>query len=192
MISQVLLIKHSLPTLDPLVPARLWRLSAEGQRRCALLADRLVPHYPDVMISSAEPKALETAQLVADRLCLPVEVVAGLHEHNRSNVGWLETEAFEQAVAAYFEQPDTLVFGSETANQSHHRFAAAVDGAIARHPDHTLAFVAHGAVIALYVSRVVGVMPFPLWKQLGLPSFVVLSQPNARIVRVENIEEPLP
>lgn len=31
------------------------------------------------------------------------------------------------------------------------------------------------------VSRLTGLAPFPLWKRLGLPSFVVLSLPDLKL-----------
>ncbi|CAN5257619.1 hypothetical protein BH18CHL2_BH18CHL2_01900 [soil metagenome] len=61
------------------------------------------------------------------------------------------------------------------------RFAAAVD-ALDSEGDRII--VAHGTVIALYVSRVAGIDPYSLWQSLGLPSYVVLSQgtPSVEIV----------
>ena len=39
----------------------------------------------------------------------------------------------------------------------------------------------HGTVMTLYVATVAGVRPIPLWRRLGLPSFVVLSLPNLHV-----------
>ncbi len=37
-VRRLILVKHSLPVLEPAVPAREWRLGEEGRRRCAGLA----------------------------------------------------------------------------------------------------------------------------------------------------------
>ena len=61
-------------------------------------------------VSSAEPKAIETAGIGAGVLNVPVEVVEGLHEHERENVGFLEKARFEQSIRRFFEQPAELDF----------------------------------------------------------------------------------
>ncbi len=185
----LILVKHSLPAIVPELPAHRWHLSEEGRRRCAVLADHLAVYQPAVIVSSHEPKAVETAHAVAQRLRLSVQSVAGLQEHDRNNVPWLSAEHFEAAMEEFFRQPDRLVMGNETADQAHGRFAAAVMGLVSQHPAHNLVIVAHGTVITLFVARVLGWEPFPLWKRLGLPSCVVLSHPSMAVQAVmANVE----
>jgi broad specificity phosphatase PhoE len=180
----LILIKHSLPEVVPDVAASLWRLSEEGRRRCKVLAEKLAAYDPGVIVTSVEPKAVETAQIVADVLGKPFETVEGLHEHDRSNVGFLEKERFEAAVAEFFRKPQELTFGQETANQAHERFAKAIACVMKGHPDEDVAVVTHGTVMTLFVAWANGLGPFPLWKRLGLPSFVVLSRPEMRLETV--------
>ncbi len=176
--------------MDSGVPASQWRLSHEGKLKCELLGERLRPYSPDIFISSMEPKAIETAQLTAQSLGLSWEIAHGLHEHDRSNLPLYGSQArFEAAVAEFFAQPDQLVMGRETADQAHARFDAAVRAVIAQRPEETLALVSHGTVIILFVSRLLGVDPFPFWQKLGLPAFIVLSLPELKLVEVvEKIE----
>jgi broad specificity phosphatase PhoE len=181
---RLILIRHSLPEIVPGQPASQWRLSAEGRLRCKALAEQIAPYRPDVIVASAEPKAAETAELVAGALQKPWHIATGLHEHERTNVGWAGREQFEAQVAEFFRRPDALVFGSETAEQAAGRFAAAIAAVTARHPARTLAVVAHGTVICLFVARSAGVEPFALWSRLSMPSFVVLSLPEMALVTV--------
>ncbi len=175
----LLLVRHSLPDIDPGVAARYWKLSDEGRRRCTTLAEMLPTYHPAVVVSSAEPKAAETAALVAVNLGIPLESEADLHEHDRSDVTHLSQEEFQRSVARLFAQPEDLVFGNETAAQAQHRFEQAVDRLLARHPGKTVAVVAHGTVISLFVAaRCSNVDGHALWKQLGLPAFVILSLPD--------------
>ena len=180
----LLLVKHSLPEIIPGLPAERWRLSEEGQRRCDLLAERLAAYAPEMIVSSREPKAQETAQLVARRLSLPVEIASGLHEHERWKVPFTGQEQFEAEIARFFAQPDQLVFGEETARQAQQRFQQAVMAALARYPCQTLVVVAHGTVISLFAAQYCGVEPFPFWKRLGLPACAVLSQPQLTLLQV--------
>ena len=180
----LLLIKHSLPELAPAVPAAAWQLSAVGRARCAPLAAAIAAYQPEVIFASTEPKATATADLLAGPLGLAYTVAPNLHEHERHTTPWLTAAAFAAQVARCFAEPAALVMGEETADQAHRRFAGAVDALVAAHPNRTLAVIAHGTVISLYVARATGCAPFPLWQQLGLPAFVVLSLPARAVVRV--------
>ena len=116
-------------------------------------------------------------------------VAPGLHEHDRRGVPYLDGATFEASVERFFARPDDLVFGNETAAQAGERFAAAVERALAQHPSGDVGVVAHGTVVSLFVARHAGVDPFALWRRLGLPSFVVFSLPDLRLLTtVENIE----
>ena len=189
--SYLILVKHSAPAVAPGVPAREWRLSGLGQQLCDHLADRLAPYRPAVVVTSREPKAEETGHYTGALLGVPVLAADGLHEHERRTVAFMgDQERFETMVALFFAAPDTQVFGEETANQAHARFAAAVESVLAAYPDQTVVIVAHGTVISLWLAHAVGLAPFPLWQRLGLPSFVVLTRPDLEVISVvEDVNE---
>ncbi len=186
---KLILVKHSLPDVDPSQPASRWPLSDEGRARCLPLADRLAQYQPAHLAASSEPKAVATAEIVAERLGIRLEVVEGLHEHDRSNEPFVEAEEFRAAVASFFDRPDELVMGRETASQAQMRFGDAVQRLLIGHTTGNVVVVAHGTVISLYVARHAGVEPLPLWRRLGLPSFVVLSLPDLGMIDViENVD----
>lgn len=177
----LIFVKHAMPALEPDIPSRAWHLSDTGRARCIPLAQRLAVYRPAIIAASAEPKATETAQIVADLLGTPMEVVADLHENDRAGLGWLGAEELEARIARFFAEPDRRVIGDETADEAHARFAAAVEEVCARHLDESVVIVAHGTVITLFVARLTGLAPFPFWKRLGLPSFVALSRMDGTI-----------
>jgi broad specificity phosphatase PhoE len=112
------LIKHAMPEIDPSVPAKRWSLGAEGQRQARELAGVFSPQ-PEVVVSRTEPKAVQTGQLIAKRTQAALfEPDPRLCEHERSEVGFLGREAFQNAVAQFFRTPHRLVFGCETADQA--------------------------------------------------------------------------
>lgn len=187
---RLILVKHSHPQVDPDVTAAEWRLSDVGKARCLALADLLRSYNVEALVASPEPKAIETAELVGERLGLSVEVVGGLQEHDRGNVSFYEShDEFKEVVKRLFERPDELVMGRETAVQARTRFAKALDDVLANHSTGNIAVVTHGTVISLYIGQVAGVGAYDLWGRLGLPSFTVLSLPDLRLVEtVESIE----
>ncbi len=182
--SKLILIKHSLPQIEPLAPAEEWELGAEGLRRCAALADALAPHLPAALFSSREPKAQATAAALGQRWALAAVAADGLEEQHRRTAPYLGEPAFQQRMAEFFQRPSQRVFGEESADAAHARFAAAVDRLLAERPGETIMAVTHGTVMSLYISRAAGVEPFALWSQLGLPSFVVLDRATLAIVEL--------
>jgi len=170
-----------MPEIERDKPASDWKLGEVGRRRAELLAAGLREFNPSVIWSSKESKAVETAEIVADELGVPVEIADGLEEHHRDNVPFMSSkDEFEEAVERFFLHPDELVLGTETANQARDRFAAAIDKVIGAGQTDSIV-VTHGTVITLYVASVAGVQRMSFWRRLGLPSYVVLTLPDMRI-----------
>ena len=181
---ELVLVKHSLPEVEPDKPAPAWRLSETGRRRAELLAARLDGFSPTVIWSSEEPKAVETAEIVSGGLGVPVRMADGLEEHDRGDVRFFPTqEEFEAAVEGFFCKPDELVFGSETAEEALSRFSAAINRVIEGEQADTVV-VTHGTVMTLYVARVADVRHMSFWRRLGLPSYVVLALPEMQVSEV--------
>ena len=181
---KLILIRHSLPAITGEEPASRWQLSEEGRRRCERLAELLAAHHPSAIVTSTEPKAIETGQIVGQRLGIPIEAAPNLHEHERPSTGLDTPEQFEDKVARLLENPGELVFGAETGDQARERFSAAVDDTMKKHPAGNVAIVSHGTVMTLYLAHVAAIDPVPFWKQLGLPAFVVLSYPELVLLKV--------
>jgi broad specificity phosphatase PhoE len=173
----LVLVKHSLPAIDPALPPAQWRLGEEGRARCRLLAERVRSYDPSSFVSSPEPKAAETARALSDAVAFDER----LREHDRAAEPFVSGREFEQAVAAAFERPDEVVYGQESLAAARERFAAAIEEHVAE-TDGTLVVVAHGTVISAYAGAETGVDAFDLWRMLGLPSLVVLD--STRLVEV--------
>jgi broad specificity phosphatase PhoE len=120
----VLLVRHSLPELDPALPAEEWRLSEEGRLRCGPLAARLREHGPTAIVSGTEPKVRATAGLVGAELGLDVQESVALRETARRTVPWLEADELRRSIRTLFERPDEVVFGEESATAALARFSA--------------------------------------------------------------------
>jgi broad specificity phosphatase PhoE len=181
---QVIFVKHSLPEIMPDRPANQWRLGEEGRKRCLFLAKALAPYQSDAIVSSSEPKAVETAELIAKSLGMANQIVEGLHEHQRDNEPFDKSDTnFQEKIACFFEHPDQLVYGREKADQAHKRFLTAVNVVLETYRKRRVIIVAHGTVISLLLARANQFEPLPLWKSLGLPSFVVTTA-SFRLLKV--------
>ncbi len=183
---KLILIKHSAPLVRPAVPPEQWRLSAEGKARCVALADAVRPHFPTRVFSSTEVKAQETGDLLATALGVARATAPGLHEHDRSNVPHLPTREFVSLMALFFSRPTERVLGRESAAEALERFSAAVAAVVPRDAEENVAVVSHGTVIALFLARHSRSRGFDLWREMGLPSFAVLSVPEWVVVESVN------
>jgi broad specificity phosphatase PhoE len=139
----------------------------------------------DVLISSAEPKATETAELVAKRLRIGWRIAEDLDEHRRP---FVEAPDFETYIKHFFAQPAERVFGEESANEARERFAAAVDAVLAAEAGRNAGIIAHGTVIAVYAAPMFGIGAAALWQRMQHPSFVVDTDVRAGLRIVEGIE----
>jgi broad specificity phosphatase PhoE len=183
----LILIKHSQPLIKHDIPANQWYLFETGRLRCIKLAERLASYKPEVIVSSTEPKSIETAQIIASHFKLSNMIADELYEHKRETVPYTNREHFNAEISRFFDQPDRQVFGEETADQIYLRFSSAISKLIEQNTSQSLFIVAHGTVISLWVSRKIGISPYPFWKSLGLPSFVVITKPVHRLVSVVEI-----
>jgi broad specificity phosphatase PhoE len=179
---KLILVKHAPPEVVPDVPPEQWTLSEKGRALSVPLAGRLAAHAPAVIVSSEEPKAAETARLVAERLGVPWRTAPGLHEHDRSNVPHMRSGEFISSMELFFRRPGDLVLGRETANQARDRFEAAVQEIVDGHDDGNITIVSHGTVIALMLEGRDSRGGFATWRAMGLPSFAVLSLPEMTLV----------
>ncbi|HKW21075.1 MAG TPA: histidine phosphatase family protein, partial [Ktedonobacterales bacterium] len=138
----------------------------------------IIPGVPAAIITSDELKAQQTAQPLADRLGMTVEVAPGLHEHDRRTADFLDDETFQATMARFFAEPGSLVFGEETANHALARFSRAVEDALARHPEGDIAIFTHGTVMSLFVAAHSIIKPMDFWWHLHLPAWVIFSVPD--------------
>src|SRR5512138_1338266 len=76
----LLLIRHSLPVIDPDLPASQWDLSTLGCTRAESLAKRLGAYAPDHVVTSHERKAIQTGEIIASHFGREALTHPGLHE----------------------------------------------------------------------------------------------------------------
>lgn len=173
---RLILVKHGHPDIRPDAPPASWTLGEEGRAAVAALAGKLGRFAPMGLVSSDEPKAVETAQILGRAIGLEPRRDAGLGEQRNEHGGFLERHLFEGLIARMFEHPDELILGEETGAAARERFAQALDRQMAMTPSGGLVVVSHGRVICLWAARTLGLDPMSLWRQLGLATALVIEE----------------
>ena len=179
----LLLVRHSQPEIVEGIPAKEWHLSEEGRHRCESMAKIMALYAPQAVVTSREQKALETGQVIAKKLNLPVSAAENLHEHERSKVPFLGRDEFVVTVKRVFDHPDQLVLGDETAEQASTRFDTAVQSVLLESSS-SVAIVAHGTVMSLFAAKHTHIEAYSLWNRLGMPAMLVFSLPKMELVEI--------
>lgn len=178
--SSLFFIRHSAVAVEPGVAAAQWHLSPEGRERARTLARQLALYRPTLFVTSEEPKAQETGQIMAETLGVAWRSAPNLHEHDRRGMPYITDVAqFKAAVARFFARPNDLVLGNETAVQARTRLATAVASLLEEHRDKRLAIVTHGTVLtALLAAHNPALEPFSFWRSLALPCALIVDVPS--------------
>ena len=189
--TKLVLVKHAPVQITAEVISHRWVLSEEGRRRCDWLAGELSTQGVSRLYSSLEPKALETAALVAVRTGLVLEPRLNLHENDRTGLGFQEPDELRRRLREFLQCPTRLTIGNETANGALQRFTEAIADILSTVTGRNCAIVTHGTVLSLFVARHNAIAPFDLWEALGLPSYVVLDAASFSLDgEVHNYPEP--
>ena len=181
----LILIKHALPELQAGLAPRHWQLGAAGREGAKRLSEALRRFGPLRLEHSPEPKAAQTAELVAIELGLGRHERHGLEEIDRAPQPIMSRQAYIAHNARLFAQSTEAVVGTESAELALSRFSLAIDAAVsATLSTEHLAVMAHGTVIALFVAAPNPIDSFSLWQRLQCPSVVLLSIPAYELLEV--------
>lgn len=165
------LVRHGRPAVVPCTPAATWDLDpAAYDDVWALRASGRLPERA-AWISSPEPKALQTAQLLTDT---DVGVLDDLREHQRTGE-WVED--FAGTVRRAFEHPDLPALdGWEPLDACRRRVVPAVRRVLDVHAHHDVVLVGHGTAWTLVAAELTGRRPdLARWESLAMPDVISLE-----------------
>lgn len=160
----VILIRHARPQVTPGTSSTTWTLGESAREDCVLLAHALPKDVAPVIYTSPEPKAAETATVIALRLGLRVASDGRLSEVDRPPT-W--DEDYRSMVLRYLENGEQP--GWEPAKAVSARFTAAVDEALAANPAGDVIVSNHGMALSLYAASVADIDLREFWAQLTFP-----------------------
>lgn len=150
-------LSHPQVDIDPNKDIDKWSLNALGRQRVNSLAASNALAGTTLVISSAETKAVETAEPLAEALKCNVLIREGMHENDRSATGFLPPEEFERVADQFFASPHDSIRGWETAAAARRRIVKEVSNCIDTHKEHNILFVGHGGVGTLLFCALAGV-----------------------------------
>jgi len=156
-VATVFYVTHPQVAIDPAVPVPDWGLSPLGLSRIDAAAKAPWATGLAAVFSSAERKAIETAEVLAGASGAVLQVDPLMHENDRSATGFLPPPEFEAVADAFFARPLESVRGWECAIDAQARILAALDRALAGAPAGPVALAGHGAVGTLLFCALAGI-----------------------------------
>ncbi len=178
--SMLYIVRHSIPAIDPSVAAEHWPLSDAGIGAAQQLSR--LPSWQDVEIiySSPEPKALQTAEEIARPWDKKVIIEDDLRELWMKPV-WLGNADFLKKVGDYLEGGDDPDF--EPYDQAQQRIGDCVQGLVRSHPGRSIAVVSHARILVTFFSHLLGRrIGRQEWRSIKMPDLAVVDLVKAQVV----------
>ena len=149
-------LTHPQVQIDPTVAVPAWGLSTVGHARVVALVAAEWLSGTTQIISSAETKAIETAEPLAASLGVDFEIRQAMHENDRSATGFLPPAEFEAVADQFFAVPHLSGRGWERAIDAQARIVREVETVLTRDLAGDVLFVGHGAVGTLLLCHYSG------------------------------------
>jgi 2,3-bisphosphoglycerate-dependent phosphoglycerate mutase len=166
-------------------------LTAAGKQQADRLADWLARERIDVILSSPQARAQETAAPIAAAHGRTVEIVDGLVEYDVQADHYIPVEELR---AANNDRWRAMVegrwdlFGGEDPEVFRARVRRAVDVMVAAHAGETVVAVCHGGVINVALAEVLG-LEQPLWFDPGYTSISRMAASRTGVRSVMTLNE---
>ncbi len=133
-------------------------LTAVGVRQAQLLAEGLTKKRIEVLYSSDLGRALQTAEIIANRLSLSIHRDIRLRERNLGILQGLtrdqfETQYPEESRRFNAADPDYVLPGGESLRQLFNRCVACVEEIVAKNAGKNILIVGHGGVVRSFYHR---------------------------------------
>ena len=172
----VLLVRHAEP-VAPGVPGYEENerpLSADGRRRSDLLAERLMGHDISAVYTSPYPRARQTVEPLADRLGIPVTVIADLRERL---LGPAPVPSWRDHVERSWADFSYSLEGGESSAQAQARVLGVLEPMLDRHSTSTAVAASHGNLIALALHAFAPqAVDFEFWRTMPMPAVYAIRQ----------------
>lgn len=146
-------LRHAKTRLDKDSPISKWGLSEEGRKKAEALTASTAFDSIDVIITSDEDKAYETAKPIADRLKKEIIRVEELNELDRDKGGFLEKEEFDRTLQFALTNQNKSIHRWETAKHALERFSKKIDEINKKYNHKNILIVSHGCVVNLYFAK---------------------------------------
>lgn len=184
---QLVLIKHSKTSIEADKPIPLWFLSSEGIKLAEKLSATDVIRSLDVIYSSLQTKALETAVILAKPNYIPLEVNSGLGEITSFTRKYLEEPLYSKAVKDFYNGKTKRIAGGETGEEALNRFWHALEVIVKREKNLSrtrVGIVSHGNILSYFASQFLDKEAKELHDKIAMPDYAIFDWQKKQFLNV--------
>lgn len=174
---ELVLIRHSKTKRDPRVPIALWGLSEKGiEAANKLSSDRKIQKL-DILYTSLQTKALETAVILAKPNALPIKTNDGLTESTSYTNKFIPDPAiYELTLKDYYAGKIQRINGGETLQEALDRFNSAIESIVKENKDKKrIGIVSHGHILTLFSSQFKDIDLYDTHLQIKQPDIAIFD-----------------
>ena len=179
-------IRHSKVVFDPLIPIKNWRLTAEGIVLVKDLLKLQAIKNIDVIYSSLETKALETASIIAKGNGLLIKTDSKLDEVTSfSNKLFPD---FDKYAKDYWDEKVERWNNGETKREALDRFNKVIKEIVEteeKNKHSNVGIVTHGAILTLFTSQFYNTPQFDLQRKIKNPDIAVFDWEKQEFVHTD-------
>ncbi|MFX1448299.1 MAG: histidine phosphatase family protein [Promethearchaeota archaeon] len=151
----LILLRHAETKVDESTVLSKWVLTEKGRRDAINLFKLDLFHDVDVIITSEEEKAYQTAYTLSERLHKKIIRKENLNEISRNQGGYLKTkDDYLKTMKLCVENRTQSYNHWETANHALQRFSKQIHKIDSKYKSKKILIVAHGGVINLYFAKI--------------------------------------
>jgi broad specificity phosphatase PhoE len=148
----LILIRHSHTTVNPQVSSLLWGLSEEGMRRLEQFSRDEFVKSLDVIYTSLQTKALETAITLAKPNLCPIKTDQRLTEITSFTNAFIDN--FDQSLHDFFVGKLERINDGESSEEALARFNTALADIVERErPKKIVGIVSHGIILSYFSAQ---------------------------------------
>lgn len=149
-------LRHGKTKVDANTPISQWLMHPTGAEQAQQLAETDVFKDIEIIITSTEQKAVDTAQPIAQKLGLEIQQVPELSELDRDKGGFMPAEEYEEMAQQALTNLHVPAGNWESAQHALDRFSAAVQKIDSTYTNKKILIVGHGYTINMYFAQLLG------------------------------------
>ncbi|MBD3329343.1 hypothetical protein GF357_02505 [Candidatus Dojkabacteria bacterium] len=179
---KAIFIRHSKTVFEKDTPPVNWVLSEEGVKLAKDFAKKEAFSSLDVIYSSLQNKALETAVILAKPNRIPIDTCHELTEVTSITNGIIPD--YEETVRKFHEGELENINNGETIQQALDRFSKALKRISSKFPNGTVGIVSHANILSIYLSRFCSYNSYQLHKKIQMPDYAIMDYSKKKLTKL--------
>ena len=168
------LIRHSKTIFQPEVPNEQWVLSDDGIRLAQEFAELPEMAGLDLVYSSSQTKALQTAIEITRRHRHVMRVNHGLTELTSITAKFIDD--YEGMVHALYAGEIDRINGGESIEEGRNRFNSTIDQIVGENPGaKSIGVVAHGNILSIFTAQYEPRDEYAIHQAIQMPDIAILD-----------------